>query len=55
MPLINWLASLFCCPRSEQQPVSNHTKHQAYGPRWSHHRPRHIGGYSRRSPRRRRR
>ncbi len=28
--------------------VSTHTKHQAYGRRWSKHRPRRIGNYTRR-------
>ena len=41
----NWLT-----PR---QQVTEHRRNQAYGERWSRHRPRWIDGYSRRHGRRR--
>jgi hypothetical protein len=33
---------------SPRRSVRSHTKNQAYGPRWSQHRPRRIDGYARR-------
>jgi hypothetical protein len=45
--LIEMLAALF----GFRQPVRGHNKRQAYGPRWSKHRPRKINGYKRRRAR----
>jgi hypothetical protein len=46
--LIDALAGLF----GWRQDIPGHRKQQAYGPRWSQHRPRHIHTYRRKRPRR---
>lgn len=48
--LLRFLFALLSGDCGGRQHVSDHQRSQAYGPRWSHHRPRHINGYSRRSP-----
>jgi hypothetical protein len=45
--LLDALAALF----GSGQSVGDHTKYQAYGPRWSKHRRRRVHGYTRRRPR----
>ncbi len=39
------IGALFGCP--PRQPVRPHTRNQAFGPRWSQHRPRRINKYTR--------
>ena len=46
--IINALAALF----GARQDVRTHDRQQAYGRRWSRHRPRRINGYKRKRPRR---
>ena len=50
-PIIDTFAALF----GFRQGVSEHIRRQAFGPRWSRHRPRRIHGYRRRRPRQSRR
>ena len=47
-----WLVGVIAAWRRFRQPVKRHLRRQAHGPRWSLHRPRRIGPYTRRRPRR---
>ena len=46
--IIEAIATLF----GARQDISDHHKQQAYGRRWTKHRPRRISGYRRKRPRR---
>ena len=46
--IIEAIAALF----GVRQDINGHHKQQAYGRRWTKHRPRRINGYKRKRPRR---
>ncbi len=48
MGLLQILIGFFTGLWPSQRRIPSHTKHQAYGPRWSKHRRRQIDGYKRR-------
>ncbi len=52
MGLLHELIEAFTKLWPSRQSIPGHTKQQAYGRRWSRHRPRRIGTYSRRRPQR---
>jgi len=54
MSLPEFFCALFVWPFGHQAKVRDHTKFQAYGPRWCRQRRRRIDGYRRRRPRHRR-
>lgn len=54
MSFLESICALFAWPFSRQAGVRDHTKYQAVGPRWEHHRRRRIDGYRRRRSKRRR-
>ena len=51
MELLRFLLSILSGGRGGRQRVSGHQRRQAYGPRWTQRRRRHIAGYRRRRPR----
>ena len=51
MELLRSIFSLFSGGRGGWHWVSDHRRSQAFGPRWSRHRVRHIDSYRRRRPR----
>jgi hypothetical protein len=51
MPFFTWLMDALAGLFGRHQGVRGHHKNQAYGPRWSEHRPRRINQYHRRRPR----
>lgn len=52
MGIVQSLVELLTGWLRPRQNVRDHWKHQAYGCRWSRHRPRHIDSYGRSRPRR---
>ena len=51
MNILQPIFDAFTCLFGSRESVSDHHKRQAYGPKYSQRRSRHIGGYSRRRPR----
>ena len=51
MDVLRLLFSLLSGGHGGRQHVSDHNRRQAYGPRWTRHRRRHIASYRRRRPR----
>jgi len=50
MGLLQILIGFFTSLWPSERRIPSHIKQQAYGPRWSKHRRRQIGGYTRKQP-----